>query len=202
MVEGRFAYVVEVVSSKIAGQDRARVFVRPRGLVIALADGAGGTSNGALAAEAFVDAVGATSPETNWSAMIEAMDSDASRLGHGQTTAVVVTVDPGGITGCSVGDSGAWLVGDEVIDLTDGQVRKPLVGGGCVPFVFHVGPIGNATLLVASDGLLRYGNQHDIAAIARGPDLATAARNLVELVRLPSGALQDDVAVVLCREPR
>lgn len=200
MEEGRFDYVVEIASSRIAGQDRARVSVSPRGLVIALADGAGGTSNGAAAAQAFVDAVGASSPEINWSALIEALDSDAPRLGHGQTTAVVLTVDPGGITGCTVGDSGAWLVRDEVIDLTDGQIRKPLVGGGCIPFVFRVSPIGNGTLLVASDGLLRYGRQQDIAAIARGRDLATAARRLVELVRLPSGALQDDVAVVLCRD--
>lgn len=196
----RFEYVVEVASSRITGQDRASVFVRPGGLVIALADGAGGTSNGAVAAQAFVDAVGATSSETDWSGIIEALDGDISRLGHGQTTAVVLSLDSRGITGCSVGDSGAWLVLDEVIDLTDGQVRKPLVGGGCSPFVFHAGPLGNATLIVASDGLLRYGKQQDIARISRGPDLATAARTLVELVRLPSGALQDDVAVVLCRD--
>ena len=61
-------------------------------------------------------------------------------------------------------------------------------------------PIGNATLIVASDGLLRYAKQQDIERISRGPDLATAARSLVELVRLPSRALQDDVAVVLCRD--
>lgn len=199
-MEGPFKYVVEIASSKITGQDRACVFVRSGGLVIALADGAGGTSNGGLAAQAFVDAVGAMSRETDWSGAIEALDRDVTRLGHGQTTAVVLSVDARGITGCSVGDSGAWLVRDEVIDLTDGQVRKPLVGGGCLPFAFRAGPIGNGTLLVASDGLLRYAKQQDIARISRGPDLATAAHTLVELVRLPSGALQDDVAVVLCRD--
>ncbi len=191
----RFDCVVEVVSSRGSGQDRACVFGRPGGLVIALADGAGGTSHGAVAAQAFVDAVGATSAETDWIEVVDALD----RVGHGQTTAVVMSVDPRGITGCSVGDSGAWLVGDEVIDLTDGQVRKPLVGGGCLPFVFRAGPIGNATLLVASDGLLRYASREDIVCIARGPDLAAAARTLVEVVRLPSGALHDDVAIVLCR---
>ncbi len=45
-----------------------------------------------------------------------------------------------------------------------------------------------------SDGLLRHAKQQDIARIARGPDLATAARTLIELVRIPSGALEDDVA--------
>lgn len=141
----RFEYVVEVASARITGQDRARVFVRPRGLVIALADGAGGTRNGAVAADAFVDAEGATLPETDWSKVIEALDLDVTRQGHGQTTAIVLSLDARGITGCSVGDSGAWLVRDEVVDLTDGQVRKPLVGGGCLPFLFHTGPIGDGT---------------------------------------------------------
>jgi hypothetical protein len=168
-VKDRFEYVVEVASSRITGQDRASVFMRSPGLVIALADGAGGTSNGALAAQAFVDAVGATLRETDWSGVIEALDRDVTRLGHGQTTAVVLSLDSRGITGCSVGDSWAWLVRDEVIDLTDGQVRKPLVGGGCLPFVFHAGPIGNATLIVASDGLLRYGKQQDIVRSRSGP---------------------------------
>lgn len=162
-----------------------------------MADGAGGT---AIAAQAFVDMVGANvAGDRDWSELLEVLDSDGSRLGHGQTTAVVLSVNAIGITGISVGDSNAWLVGDEVTDLTDGQVRKPLVGAGCVPFAVHANPIGTCTLLVASDGLLRYAKQQEIARVARGPDLATAARMLLDLVRLPSGGLQDDVSIVLCR---
>jgi hypothetical protein len=56
------------------------------------------------------------------------------------------------------------------------------------------------TLLVASDGLLRYAKLADIARLAAGADLDAAARGLVELVRLSSGALPDDVAMVLGRE--
>ncbi len=79
------------------------------------------------------------------------------------------------------------------------QVRKPLVGAGAVPTAFACEPIGDATLVVASDGLLKYGARRDIARIAAGPDLAAAVHQLVELVRLPAGGLQDDVSVVLCR---
>jgi serine/threonine protein phosphatase PrpC len=89
--------------------------------------------------------------------------------------------------------------GRGVIDLTDGQSRKPLVGGGCAPFRIAPARLGSGTLVVASDGLLRYAKRDDIARLASGPDLTAAARALVELVRLRSGALQDDVAVVLCR---
>jgi hypothetical protein len=125
MVEGRFAYAVEIASSKSAGQDRAGVFARPGGLVIALADGAGGTGNGEIAAQALVDAVSAAAEAEDWPALVAALDRDVARLGHGQSTVVVISVDARGITGCSVGDSGAWLVRDDVVDLTDGQTRKP-----------------------------------------------------------------------------
>jgi hypothetical protein len=45
----------------------------------------------------------------------------------------------------------------------------------------------------------RYAKPADIARLAAGADLDAAARGLVELVRLRSGALPDDVTVVLCR---
>jgi hypothetical protein len=54
--------------------------------------------------------------------------------------------------------------------------------------------------LVASDDLLRYAKRTDIVRIASSADLNAAARALIEIVRLANGTLQDDVAVVLCRE--
>jgi serine/threonine protein phosphatase PrpC len=192
----RFSHAVELAAARTTGQDRAAVFEYPDRLVIALADGAGGSGNGALAAEALVAAVRAAGPAADWSAVIEALDLDGL---PGETTAVVLAIDAERIAGASVGDSGAWLIGDAILDLTEGQVRKPLVGSGCTCFAVAAGALGEATLLVASDGLLRYANHRDIARIARGPDLTIAARALIDLVRLPAGALQDDVSVVLCR---
>jgi serine/threonine protein phosphatase PrpC len=180
--------------------DRARVFEVADDRIIVLADGAGGSGNGAIAADAIVDAVGVVGSTQDWCALLSDLDRDASRLGDAQSTAVILTICGGEIAGASVGDSGAWLLREaNVVDLTRGQRRKPLVGRGCV--TFRVGPVtlGSGTLLVASDGLLSYAKQHDIVRIARGPDLSAAARALVELVRLPNGELQDDVAVVLCR---
>jgi serine/threonine protein phosphatase PrpC len=55
-------------------------------------------------------------------------------------------------------------------------------------------------LLVASDGLIKYASQASIARIASGADLACAASALVDLVRLRSGELQDDISIILCRE--
>lgn len=193
-------FAVAVVPT--TGQDRAAVFVRGEGLVIVLADGAGGTAGGAAAASAIVEGVGAASGEA-WGDLLGELDADPRRLGFGQATAVVLSLDPRGIRGASVGDSGAWLIrADDVDDLTQAQQRKPLVGSGGSPVPFRTGPVGDGTLLVASDGLLHYAKQAAIAAIARGPDLEVAARQLVELVRLASGALPDDVSIVLCRATR
>lgn len=195
-----FEYAIAIQAARGAGQDRAAVFEHVDRLVVALADGAGGTSNGARAAQAIVDAVGAVEdPRQDWCALLEALDGDHQRLRNGQSTAVVLSLDPGGIRGASVGDSGAWVIrGDELIDLTEGQLRKPLLGDGCRPFRVR-GLLGGATLLAASDGLWRYARRGDIVRLAQSADLEEAARALVALVRLANGALQDDVAVVLCR---
>ncbi len=201
MAGGQFAHVVEIAAARRNGEDRARVFAAEGGIVIALADGAGGTGNGARAAQAIVDAAGASSLTTDWCALLDDLDHDGTRLGHGQSTAVFLSLSASGVSGASVGDSGAWvLVGTEVVELAAGQHRKPLVGDGCLPFQVTAPPLGGGTLLVASDGLLRYAKQSDIVRIANGPDLRAAARDLVDHVRLPNGSLQDDVAIVLCRQ--
>jgi serine/threonine protein phosphatase PrpC len=195
------AYVVEVVGARGAGQDRARVSEIGDGLVVALADGAGGTAHGAAAAQAVVDAVGRVAlPGYDWCNTLSDLDRDGPLLRLGQTTAVIISIHNQQIEGASVGDSGAWLIGDtDILDLTHDQSRKPLVGGGCMAVRIPLTRFDHGTLLVASDGLFRYASRRDIAHIARGDDLASAARALVNLVRLPGGSLQDDVAIVLCR---
>ena len=193
-----FQYMVAIESSRGAGQDRATVVHVPGGLVIALADGAGGTANGALAASAVIDAV-QERPASDPMVLLDELD-DPERLGRGETTAVIASVRCGSVFGASVGDSGAWLIeGTSTIDLTRAQRRKPLLGAMCIPIAFSDAFTASRTLLVASDGLFRYAKPADIARVAQLPDLAEAARALIELVRLPSKALQDDASIVLCR---
>jgi serine/threonine protein phosphatase PrpC len=200
-----FAHAVEVFSAGRSGQDRAVVVERDggAGLLIALADGAGGTGRGAVAAQAVVDAaarfVGKKFDATN---VLARLDADLMQLG-GQSTAVLLEVDASSVHGASVGDSAAWVVHDGgIIDATAHQNRKPLVGDGGVPASFQVGALTGGTLVVASDGLFRYAKREDIVRLSRGPDLRAAVRALVDLVRLSNGDLQDDVAIVLCRQLR
>jgi len=172
------------------------VAVRTDGLLIALADGAGGASNGALAAQAVIDAAARGGDPTE-----TLLECDEYLQNVGLTTAIIMHVGDGGVVGASVGDSAACRIDRDVIDLTERQHRKPLVGGGCVPVAFRCErPLGTATLLVASDGLFAYAAAADIARIVRaGGDLCAMADTLVGLVRLPTGGLQDDVTIVLCR---
>jgi PPM family protein phosphatase len=188
-------YAIEVAGASGAGQDRAAVFTRGDQLLIVLADGAGGSGKGALAAETIVAAVGAADHE-DWSSLLLELEPG---LG-GESTAVIVKFRGDRVTGVSVGDSGAWWIDAAgILDLTEKQIRKPLVGGECSPFAFRVRGLERGTLLVASDGLFNYAKPDDIARVALGPDLPAAALALIDLVRLPTGALQDDVSVVLCR---
>lgn len=200
----RLAHAIEVAAAQRGGQDRARVIEAGDDLVVTLADGAGGTGNGTTAAQAVIDAVGAVgSAAHDWCALLDELDSAPQRLGNGQSTAVIVSIRDGILSGASVGDSGAWLLHEgNVVDLTHDQQRKPLVGDGCTPSRMPPTRLDGGTLLVASDGLLKYAKRPDILRIASGDDLQAAARALLDLVRLPNGALQDDVAIVLCREVR
>lgn len=194
-----------VVPSAGRGQDRAEVFETDDGVVIVVADGAGGTGGGAEAAESAVDAVRkavvtlARGPRFAVP-LLRDVDQNLAAQGIGETTAVIAIVTASGIVGASVGDSGAWLVrSHDHVDLTSGQVRKPLVGSGAArPVRFQYGDL-DGTLLVASDGLFKYAKPRDICAEARGPDLAYVLDALARLLRLPAGGLQDDVAIVVCR---
>lgn len=200
MTDEPFGFAHALEGAKGSGQDRAGATAVGEGVLVVLSDGAGGTGDGAMAAELVVEAVmyGET-PASGWVDELAMFDDELVERG-GQATAVVVEVRRDGIRGASVGDSGAWIVrGAEIDDLTADQRRKPLLGAGAEIVAFERGPLAGGTLIVASDGLFRHAKPADIARLANEPDLDAAARSMIELVRLPTGEVQDDVSVVLVR---
>lgn len=180
-------------------EDRAAWFVTTTGAVLVVADGAGGTGRGAAAAEAVIAAVMRdleVGDGEAWCAVLSQVDRT---LRGGQTTAVVVSIVGDEIFGASVGDSGAWVIDAEgERELTQGQRRKPLIGGGAMPVAF-AGRLGAGTLVVASDGLFNYASMRRIGDEVNSGEFVGLAGRLCELVRLRSGALPDDVAVVVVR---
>ncbi len=186
-------------------EDRVLVTRAGSSLIVTLADGAGGISGGAVAAELAVSEMtrlaklAAPIDLGRLVALIDEVDSIlASDPNAGETTGVIVVVRDNAVIGASVGDSIAWLVeGEGLIDLSEDQVRKPLMGSGRArPVSFEHSNL-SGRLLVASDGLAKYATPTTLAAAARIPSMPMAADALVESVILPSGAFHDDVSLAL-----
>jgi serine/threonine protein phosphatase PrpC len=189
-----------------SGQDRAIAVPASGGYLVAVADGAGGTGGGAVAAEsliAFVERLAEDAASTDWLAALRTFDDELSaHPSGGQTTGIIAFIDREQIMGASVGDSSAYLIlsSGHARELTAQQHRKPLLGSGeALPVQFKAGRLGKRVLL-ASDGLCKYALLERICAFASHGPVEHAANVLVDCVRLPSGSLQDDVAVVIVCE--
>ena len=168
---------------------------------MAVADGAGGTGGGGAAADRLINSLSKLTAEAAnadwWSVLLE-LDEELSARGA-ETTAVVAFADGDRVRGASVGDSEAWLISPtgELADLTKHQRRKPLVGSGeALPVEFEA-ELQGRRLLLATDGLTKYATAERICALAMQGSVAQSADALANCVRLPSGAFQDDIAVVL-----
>lgn len=187
-------------------QDRGAVIPCGPRLVLVVADGAGGLSGGARAAEmaaSFVrqDAELLVDSGCCLSAL-QKMDRSITRDPvAGETTCALAVVTDEQVFGASVGDSGVWVIGEtELTDLTRGQSRKPFIGSGSAwPVPFAKPKVSGEYLLLATDGLLKYAPPERIVAACRGCAAEAAAQRLIELVRYPSGALPDDVTVILAK---
>ena len=113
---------------------------------------------------------------------------------------MIVDIRPYGIAGASVGDSQAWIIfGDQITNLTINQNRKPLVGSGkALPVGFTHTPL-KGLMLAATDGFFNYAKRDDITRLANQTEFYKVPRKCIELVRLPSGDMWDDVGIVACR---
>jgi serine/threonine protein phosphatase PrpC len=201
----RYKLLVEAAIKVLpaSGQDRAIALPTAGGYLVAVADGAGGTGGGAVVADLLIVALSKITTEAVsmdwWTVLLEFDEELAARRSGGETTAVVAFVDGDRVRGASVGDSEAWLITPtgELSDLTVHQRRKPLIGSGeALPVEFEAERRGGR-LLLATDGLTKYAPPERICSLATKGTVAEALDALANCVRLPSGGLQDDVAVVI-----
>ncbi|HEY7375489.1 MAG TPA: SpoIIE family protein phosphatase [Polyangia bacterium] len=201
-------FATAAASFREGTEDRALVFPVGDGWVVCVADGTGGASGAALAAEMFVAGVRRAVEERGldirepdaFVALLEDLDHQIKRHPTAsETTGIALALTPASLAGASAGDSRAWLfTADSAIELTADQVRKPRVGtGGALPRSFAAAATG--TLVVGTDGLFDNVAIADIAAIARAGPPAAAAEALVRDLRGRFRALPDDVAVVVGR---
>jgi serine/threonine protein phosphatase PrpC len=182
-------------------EDRVDVIADGDRTLIVVADGAGGTADGHIAAETVIRETRANydaiDNSTDWSKFLSQLDF---RIHGGETTAVIVDIHPDRILEASVGDSCAWVIdGPDITDLTRTQIRKPLLGSQAAkPAPFWHGPL-DGVLLIASDGFFDYAKRDQITPLIGRTDFFAIPRACIEMVRLPSGELWDDTAVVACR---
>ncbi|HTV42692.1 MAG TPA: protein phosphatase 2C domain-containing protein [Candidatus Sulfotelmatobacter sp.] len=196
--------IFETVRGNPENQDCGAIIRNGSSRVLVVADGAGGLSGGREAAVMVVDLVrqGAAALNSPESCVILLQNADkaiARDRTAGETTCVLAVVTDDTVYGASVGDSEAWLICENgVTDFTKRQVRKPFLGSGrASPVGFsHKMGVGEK-LLLATDGLFKYTSPERIESVCRTSALGLVAKQLIELVRYPSGAMPDDVTIIL-----
>jgi serine/threonine protein phosphatase PrpC len=182
------------------GEDRIAVVVKAQQTLIVVADGAGGVAKGAEAAEIVCGTLTSAAEISDWSQWLMQQDAALLSKNTGQAAAIGLSVSAEGVAqGASVGDCECWLFDrDRCFNLTEQQVRKPMLGDGGIPVGFSARLAPRATLVVATDGLWKYIPRARIAEAVIKRPLEDALTALVDGVRLRSGTLQDDVAIVMC----
>jgi serine/threonine protein phosphatase PrpC len=208
--EGKNTAFMKAVLESVAGnpenQDRGLVLDDGQRIILCVADGAGGQSGGAEAASLAVKLIrqGAFLL-SNANACVETLrridEAMAKDSVAGETTCALAIVTSEEIFGASVGDSGVWWIAEngDLLNLTEVQQRKPFVGSGDawpVPFQHRNQP---GWLLLATDGLLKYTSAERIVGICREQVVEFASKQLIDLVRYPSGGLPDDVTLILTK---
>lgn len=189
-----------------------------RTVLLAVADGVGGTSGGEIASGVTVETLASSfaAPRTKESARTalanaiqranEAVLQRSAELGHPQAASTLVAVAIRGREACvaNIGDSRAYLIRRG----SSRQITTDHAGGpassitrflgdarGVQPDIFIETLQPGDRLVLCSDGLTRNVSDAEIAARASGPDPCRAADELIALANERGG--QDNVTVVI-----
>jgi serine/threonine protein phosphatase PrpC len=203
-----YQHALALGSNGAHAQDACEIFERDDILVVALADGGGGMRGGEAASRRLIALVESAVKDrafpleglSAWLDLFKSADAGLAEQRAGETTGIVVVLGPRRLIGVSTGDSEAWVVTSTRTDnLTVGQhTRQRLGSNRATPTAFER-PAPTDVLVVASDGLFKFAAIDVIADVVRAQAIGPAAKGLVELVRLRSGKVAEDVAIALVR---
>lgn len=182
-------------------QDQVAVKEFDSGIVIIIADGAGGSGHGDLASRAVIAEVESSASldldTEDWCQLLRQVDQ---RIPAGESTCVVFSVSTKGVVGASVGDSQLWHLQDaDLRNISEGQIRKPLLGSGDARPVGFAYAETTGLLLASTDGFNNYVRKDRLLREYLWHEFDILPRKLVDMVRLPSGQLWDDIGIVACR---
>jgi len=194
---------LETVAGNPENQDSGAIINCATASVLVVADGAGGRSGAREAATMAVEMVrlgaGELHDAISCVRLLQTLDQSICQAANaGETTCALAVITETEVFGASVGDSGVWLINANAFrNLTERQSRKPFIGSGsAVPVGFECIRGQGESLLLATDGLLKYTSSDRILETCRNSNASEVSRRLIELVRYPSGALPDNVTVI------
>ena len=194
---------IETAAGNPENQDCGAVIKCSTGLVLVVADGAGGQSGAREAATMAVEMVRAGTDQLlnagSCVQLLQTLDQNICQAANaGETTCALAVISEKQVFGASVGDSGVWLIKTNGFrNLTERQSRKPFIGcGSAFPVAFECASTQGESLLLATDGLLKYSSSDRIVDTCKNGNASEVARRLIELVRYPSGAFPDDVTII------
>jgi hypothetical protein len=197
---GPHRYRVDVIrAAGSSDQDRHAVRVLDDGFFAVLSDGVGSSGRGREAAEAVVQGLSARPLKDagEIGARIVEVD-DALAAGHGgQATALGFFVGAAGLTGAAVGDTELWWRdANGWHDGTANVTRRPLVGSG-VSTVVDLHASLPDVIVAATDGLWKFAAPFEVLGLLDAhPGEPLRA---LDPLWLPTGALPDDVTVLVAR---
>ena len=211
---------VKTDTGRVRERNEDRYLVREeQGItLLAVADGVGGSSGGAIAADAALAELGtrffgAPADRATSDALAEAMrDANAAVLraagasGHrdAATTIVAAVIRADEAIIANLGDSRAYLIRDGICrQLTEdhsGAMEHAITRfagdpRGIQPDIYVESLRPDDRLLLCSDGLTRHVTPEEIASTTTGEDVRVAASALVDLANARGG--QDNVTVVV-----
>ena len=195
----------EVLAATPPGEDGVRVRARGDELLLLVVDGAGGVSGGAEATAAllgWLDEAPQAEGDIPWELLaaewLEALDARLQAAPDmGEAACVLARLAEGEVRGASAGDCRARVAagpGDRWLTLRQRRERLGSGNAAPVPFRDQMGP--DDVLVLGTDGLWKYADPDLVTTRARQ---GARAGELAALPRLASGALPDDVAVVVVR---
>lgn len=168
------------------------------GIIYGVFDGAGASPFDSEASLAAAEHIAALAPslrtlgEIGWECLLDRVTKACAA--DGTTTATLCHVLANEIECVSVGDSEAWLLGSELVELSMRQNRGRVGAHNFEPPTLRRVSKVSGTLYLASDGVHRYLGAEAVAGYVLAGGYAS---EIVSRVREATGALRDDSSVIL-----
>lgn len=174
-------------------------------LLVCIADGAGGYPDGLKASRTACETAMRFCHDRSWQELLipstwdwifRETDSVVGNVCDGRTALLTFALDKSSLTGGSVGDSKLFFHdGLSILDLTERQKIKPVIGAGSGFATFFHCENPNGRVYAMTDGVWKYCGFKQIEGSINIP-IETVPGKLRQNCELKSGELPDDFSII------